>query len=171
MSERAPEQQLAGILTSRRLTISTAESCTGGLVAYRIITVAGSSDYFLGAVVAYSNAMKASLLGVPGAMLEMHGAVSRETALAMARGIRARTGADIGVSTTGIAGPTGATPTKPVGLVYIACIMPESEVCEEHRFKGGRLENIDLAAQSALSLVIRQFNDGDRSSVVPAPGD
>lgn len=163
MSEQVLVQQLAGVLSSLGLTIATAESCTGGLVAYRIVTVAGSSEYFRGGVVAYSNALKESFLGVPRSTLEAHGAVSRETALAMARGIRAGSGADVGVSTTGIAGPTGGTPTKPVGLVYIACITPESEACEEHRFGGGRLENIEDSANAALALAIRLLT-GERAS-------
>src|SRR5690606_25849076 len=131
MSERPPEEQLARLASAKGVTIATAESCTGGLVAHRITTVAGSSAYFIGGVVAYSNELKQSLLGVPAAILERHGAVSRQCALAMAQGVRLRTGADIGVSTTGIAGPGGATPTKPVGLVYIACATPWGSECQE----------------------------------------
>lgn len=154
------EQQLTELLTARELTIATAESCTGGLIAHRITTVAGSSAYFLGGVVAYSNALKETMLDVPAAILEQHGAVSRECALAMARGIRARTGASIGLSSTGIAGPSGATPTKPVGLVYLACVTPFGEVCQEHRWRGDRIENIERSAEAALQLAVGLVRDG-----------
>lgn len=171
MSDHGLEHQLATILAGSGRTIATAESCTGGLVAYRIVTVAGSSAYFLGGVVAYSNALKESLLGVSPATLEAHGAVSRETALAMARGIRAESGADVGISTTGIAGPSGGTPIKPVGLVYIACVTPEAEACEEFRFDGGRLENIEDSASAALALAIRLLTQGKLPDRDPLPVD
>ncbi|MBX6341613.1 MAG: CinA family protein [Thermomicrobiaceae bacterium] len=158
MTERPPEWRLATLLPDRSLTLATAESCTGGLVAHRVTSVAGSSAYFIGGVVAYSNALKESLLGVPGEVLATHGAVSRECALAMAHGAR-RLGADIGVSTTGIAGPSGATPTKPVGLVYVACASPWGETCEEHRFQGDRIGNITAAAEAALSLLVRHVEE------------
>lgn len=154
-----PEQELADLLPQRGWTIATAESCTGGLVSHRITTVAGSSAYFVGGIVSYSNALKESLLGVSREVLERYGAVSRECALAMARGVRARTGADVGVSTTGIAGPGGATPTKPVGLVYIACVTPTGEVCEEHCWDGDRSGNIKRAAEAALRLAVRMTRD------------
>ncbi len=169
MNEQALARQLAGVLGSRRLTVATAESCTGGLVAYRIVMVAGSSEYFLGGVVAYSNSLKEAFLGVPRGTLEAYGAVSRETALAMAHGIRAKCGADVGISTTGIAGPTGGTPVKPVGLVYIACVTPDEEACEEHHFSGVRLENIDSSTNVALSLAIRLLTEGTLSGHDPVP--
>lgn len=150
------ERQLYDLLTGRRLTLATAESCTGGLVGHLITTVSGSSAYYLGGVIAYSNELKQALLGVPASILETRGAVSRECAEAMAQGIRERTGADIGISTTGIAGPTGATPTKPVGLVYLACATPRGVICEEYRFHGDRLTNIRLAAEAALRLALRE---------------
>ena len=150
------ERQLYDVLTGRRLTLATAESCTGGLVGHLITTVSGSSAYYLGGVIAYSNELKQALLGVPASILETRGAVSRECAEAMAQGIRERTGADIGISTTGIAGPTGATPTKPVGLVYVACATARGVACEEHRFQGDRLTNIQLAAEAALRLALRE---------------
>ncbi|HEX3721783.1 MAG TPA: nicotinamide-nucleotide amidohydrolase family protein, partial [Nitrolancea sp.] len=136
------EEQLFELLTRDRLSIATAESCTGGLVSHRITTVPGSSAYFLGGIVAYSNDVKMSLLGVPQDVLERVGAVSADCALAMAHGARQRIGADIGVATTGIAGPGGATPTKPVGLVFIACSTPWGDRYEEHRFSGNRIEII-----------------------------
>ena len=108
----------------RGLTLATAESCTGGLVAARLTSVPGSSDVFLGAVVAYADEVKARELGVPAEVLERHGAVSAEAAAAMAAGARARLGADVAVAVTGVAGPGGGTPEKPVGLVYLHAAGP-----------------------------------------------
>ncbi len=157
MAETSHEQQLYEILTRETLTITTAESCTGGLVSNRITSVPGSSAYFLGGIVAYSNAVKVALLGVPEEVLSRVGAVSDECALAMARGARERIGADVGVSTTGIAGPGGATPTKPVGLVFIACSTPWGDVVEEHHFTGNRAEIIIASADAALACALRQL--------------
>jgi PncC family amidohydrolase len=150
------ERQLYDLLTGRQLTLATAESCTGGLIGHLVTTVPGSSAYYLGGVIAYSNELKRAFLGVPASILETRGAVSRECAEAMARGIRERTAADIGISTTGIAGPTGATPTKPVGLVYIACASARGVTCEEHRFQGDRLTTLRIAAEAALRLALRE---------------
>ena len=108
----------------RGLTLATAESCTGGLVAARLTSVPGSSDVFLGGVVAYANEVKEAELDVPAEVLAEHGAVSAETAAAMARGARERLGADVAVAVTGIAGPGGGTPEKPVGLVYLHAAGP-----------------------------------------------
>jgi len=138
------------------VTLATAESCTGGLVAERLVRVSGSSAYFLGGVVSYSNAAKHNLLGVPDAHLERYGAVSVETALAMARGARDAFGADIAVSTTGIAGPSGGTEAKPVGLVYIALAAADTERCLRYVWSGDRLANIAASADAALRL-IRQY--------------
>lgn len=113
------EQKIAELFFETRLTIATAESCTGGLIAHRLTNVSGSSSYFMQGVTTYSNESKMLLLGVPESVLREHGAVSEETAKAMAENIRKTAGTDLGLSTTGIAGPTGATPTKPVGLAYI----------------------------------------------------
>lgn len=134
-------------------TLATAESCTGGLVAERLVRVSGSSTYFLGGIVSYSNAAKHKLLDVPDAHLERYGAVSVETALAMARGARRAFGADIAVSTTGIAGPTGGTDAKPVGLVYIALAVAGLERCLRYVWDGDRLGNIAASADAALRLV------------------
>lgn len=144
---------IGALLVQQGRTIATAESCTGGLVAARIVGVSGSSAYFLGGIVSYSNEAKHRLLGVPDLMLERYGAVSADVALAMARGARRKVGADIGIATTGIAGPTGATPTKPVGLVYIALAADGVERCRRYHWDGDRIENITASAEAALRLV------------------
>ncbi len=150
----APETRLnAWLATAPRFTLAAAESCTGGEVAHRITAVAGSSAYFLGSIVAYANDAKATLLGVPREVLERPGAVSEPCARAMAEGARRVFGADLAVSTTGIAGPGGGTARKPVGLVYIAVAGPSSTVCEEHHFPGDRASVVAAAADAALVLL------------------
>jgi nicotinamide-nucleotide amidase len=125
--ERPVEELVLSLCRARGLTLATAESCTGGMVAERLTEVPGSSDVFLGGVVAYADALKRAELGVPAEVLERHGAVSAETAAAMAQGARERLGADIAVAVTGIAGPGGGTPEKPVGLVYVHAAGPDGE--------------------------------------------
>ena len=153
------EEAAVGYLKAFGLTAAAAESCTGGLVAKRITDLPGASEVFGLGVCAYANEMKEAVLGVRHETLLKHGAVSRETALEMARGVRAVSGADIGVSTTGIAGPGGGTGGKPVGLVYVAAVSAAGEeVLELHlsREREDDRENIRLMASSyALSLVIR----------------
>src|SRR5439155_10547 len=122
---RMLEEVLGDLLKARGLTIAAAESCTGGLFTSRLTDVPGSSAYVHSAVVAYDNAAKIALLDVPPASIDEHGAVSEPVALAMAEGIRARTGADVAVGITGIAGPGGGTPSKPVGTVVVAVIVPD----------------------------------------------
>jgi len=151
------EEVVARVLVENHATIAVAESCTGGMLAERLTNVPGSSNYFLGGVVCYSNDLKTAFVDVPAAIIESKGAVSSEVALALADGIRRRTGATVGVGITGIAGPTGGTPEKPVGLVHIA--IADSRGSREHaiRFPGDR-ERIRLyATQSALDLVRRHF--------------
>jgi PncC family amidohydrolase len=133
----------------------TAESCTGGLLADAITDVSGSSGYFLGGVVAYSNALKEALLGVRAETLASHGAVSEPTAREMARGARERLGADVALAVTGIAGPTGGTPEKPVGLVYIALAAADAEWCERHIWSGSRPSNKAKSVEAALALLLR----------------
>ena len=140
-------------LRARRLTLATAESCTGGLVAARLTDVPGSSDVFLGSVVAYSDAVKALQLGVPQAVLDAHGAVSAETAEAMARGVRERLGADIGVAVTGVAGPGGGTSEKPVGLVFLHASGPMGERTLRLDFPSDRETIRARSAVAALHLV------------------
>lgn len=153
MSEYPLEVQIGKLLTAKNLTLALAESCTGGLVAHRVTEVPGSSEYFLGGVVSYANAAKERLLGVRHGTLVGHGAVSSETALEMARGARRALGADIGLSITGIAGPTGGTPDKPVGLVYIGLSTPTGERCERHVWESDRSGNKALSAEAALKLL------------------
>jgi PncC family amidohydrolase len=136
------------------LRIAAAESCSGGEVAHRITSVAGSSNYFLGSVVAYSNEAKMALLGVPREVIETRGAVSAECARAMAEGARRVFGADVAVATTGIAGPGGATARKPVGLVYTAIAGADGTRSQEHHFAGDRTAVVDAAADAALQLLV-----------------
>jgi PncC family amidohydrolase len=140
-------------------TVATAESLTGGGVARAITTHAGSSEYFQGGIVAYSNEAKRSLLGVAERILDERGAVSSECAAAMAEGARRAFGTDLAVATTGIAGPTGATERKPVGLVYIALASDSGATVEEHRFDGDR-EAVTLASVvAALKLLAHRLED------------
>ena len=153
----ADEETLEGtvgrLLEGRRSTLAVAESCTGGLVSDRITAVPGSSAYFVGGVVAYSNAMKQDHLGVSRQLLARHGAVSRPVALAMARGIRRATGAELGLAVTGIAGPAGGSRAKPVGLTHIALSGPRRQTAERHLFSGDRATVKFKASQAALNLL------------------
>jgi nicotinamide-nucleotide amidase len=153
--ERSTAELVVDLLRDRGLTLGTAESCTGGLVAARITDVPGSSDVFLGSIVSYADSVKRDRLGVPDDVLAAHGAVSSETAEAMAAGARAALGVDVAVSVTGIAGPGGGTEEKPVGLVYLHAVGPDGELSRRLDFPGDR-ETIRLrAAVAALHLVRR----------------
>src|SRR3954464_1422901 len=136
------------------ITIVTAESLTGGNVSARITTISGSSGYFLGGIVAYSNEAKASLLGVAEETLATRGAVSAECAREMAEGARRAFGADVAVATTGIAGPGGATERKPVGLVYIAFASQDGITAEEFHFPGGRAMVTEASTEAALLMLL-----------------
>ena len=142
-------------LLAAGLTLAFAESCTGGLVADLITDIAGSSAYFLGSAVTYANSAKQGVIDVREKTLAAHGAVSPETAAEMAQGARRLYGADIAASVTGIAGPTGATPGKPVGLVYIHLSAPRAEWGERHVWDGDRLANKLLSAEAVLRLARR----------------
>ena len=142
--------QIAAALRARKQTLATAESCTGGLVGAALTSLPGSSAWYLGGVVAYANDLKLRLLGVPPAILEARGAVSPETATAMAAGARAATGADYAISITGIAGPDGGTPEKPVGLAYIGVAAPHGTAAFKHHFSGSRADIRSAAAEAAL---------------------
>jgi len=144
-------------LSAAGATLATAESCTGGLVAHRITNVSGSSGYFLGGLVTYSNEAKVHFLGVSPDVLAAHGAVSEPVARAMAQGARRRFGADWAVGITGIAGPTGGTPQQPVGLVYIAVAGAHGAVATENRFEGSREEIKAQSAERALALLLERI--------------
>ena len=148
------ERMIGEELRKRGLTLAVAESCTGGLLASLITDVPGSSDYFVGGVVAYSNTVKEEVLGVPRDVLRTAGAVSPECARAMAEGARKLLGTDLALATTGIAGPTGGTSQKPVGLVYVALAHPDGTEVREHRFVGSRRGNKHSAAHGALELLL-----------------
>jgi nicotinamide-nucleotide amidase len=150
------ESALGELLVRAKRTISAAESCTGGMICHKLTNVPGSSAYFLRGVVAYSNESKTAMLGVSPELLRMHGAVSPETAAAMAEGVRKLAGTDIGLSTTGISGPSGGTPHKPVGLVYIGYSDPRGTVTERHFFPWGRLWHKERSACAALDLARRK---------------
>ena len=149
-----PEERLGSMLSERGLHIALAESCTGGLIASRITDVSGSSAYFSGGVVAYSNEMKEKLLGVSPESIRAHGAVSSVVAEQMAQGIRRVTSAHIGLSVTGIAGPTGGSSDKPVGLVYIGAASSQGTFVRRYRFDGARLDIKAQTADAALQLAI-----------------
>lgn len=151
------EEVVGALLKQRRLKLSVAESCTGGLICARITNIAGSSEYFERAAVTYSNPAKTEMLGVPGALLERSGAVSSEVAAAMARGIRQAAKTDLGLSVTGIAGPDGGTEQKPVGLVYTALANAQGVKTNEHRFLGNREQVRMKASQMALDMVRRHL--------------
>jgi nicotinamide-nucleotide amidase len=145
-------------LANRGLTIATAESCTGGLIAERLTDVPGSSAYFLGGVVSYSNEAKIAMLGVPAAVIESEGAVSEASVRAMAEGVLERFGSDFGIATSGISGPGGGTPDKPVGLVWIALATADGEThAQSFVFEVDRSRHRRLTAQVALDWIRRSM--------------
>jgi len=153
--ERTIGEIALDLCRARGLTLATAESCTGGMVAARLTSVPGSSDVFVGGVVAYANTVKASELGVAQEVLDQHGAVSAETAAAMAHGVRARLGVDIGVAVTGVAGPGGGTDEKPVGLVFVHAVGPDGEEARRTELPGDREMIRGRATAASLHLVRR----------------
>ncbi|GAB4489811.1 MAG: hypothetical protein Fur0016_07290 [Anaerolineales bacterium] len=157
--ETSPEIQLGYLLRQRGWKLATAESCTGGLIGHRITDIPGSSDYYLGGVVAYAYEAKVAVLGVSWDTLQKHGAVSRETVLEMARGVRTLLGADIAISVSGIAGPGGATPDKPVGTTWFGLSTAQGEWARVHRFPGNRTHNKADAAQTALQFLLEALMD------------
>jgi competence/damage-inducible protein CinA-like protein len=158
--ERGVEELVLDLCRARGWTLATAESCTGGLVAARLTSVPGSSAAFRGSVVAYANEVKESTLGVPAAVLAEHGAVAAETAAAMAVGVRKALGVDVGIADTGIAGPGGGTPEKPVGLVHLHVVTPEAEAGREFTFPGDRESIRTRATVGALHLARRVLTQG-----------
>lgn len=150
-------QKLRNTFHKKRWTLAAAESCTGGLLGDMITSLPGSSEFFLGGVIAYSNQVKINLLKVSSELLRRKGAVSPEVALSMAHGVREVMGSSVGVAVTGVAGPGGGSQEKPVGLVYIAVITPEEEMEERFVFSGNRREIKTRAAETAIELLIRAF--------------
>ncbi len=149
-----PETLIGSLLQERHLKLVAAESCTGGLIGSRITDVSGSSEYFLGSIVAYAYEVKVSLLDVSWDTLNTHGAVSRATVIEMAKGARNRLGGDIALSVSGIAGPDGGTPEKPVGTTWVGLITKESEWAKEFHFSGNREQNKSSAAAAALQMLL-----------------
>ncbi len=155
-----PEERLLELMTRRGWTLATAESCTGGMLAHRITSVAGSSAYFRGTVVAYANDVKETALGVPPQDLAMHGAVSEPVARAMAEGIRIRFATDAALSTTGIAGPGGGSPQKPVGTVWLGMHMPSfGTFTARFQGRGSRHDIIEQASTAALFMMLHQLEN------------
>ena len=157
--QKTIEIHMGEALRARGLKLTTAESCTGGLIADHITDVPGSSDYFLGGIVAYAYEAKAALLDVPWDTLRAHGAVSREVVLEMARGARKALSADLAVSVSGIAGPGGGLPDKPVGTTWLGLATPNGEWARRFVWDSDRRGNKELSAEAALQFVL-DYLDG-----------
>jgi PncC family amidohydrolase len=153
------EKQIGKTLLERSLTVGLAESCTGGLVASRITDVPGSSAYFMAGLVTYSNEAKTKFLSVPDKTIERHGAVSGVVAERMAKGVRTAAGVDIGLSITGIAGPAGGNPEKPVGTVFIALATKKEVFVRKFLFRGTRREIRRQSSEEALAMLL-DYLDG-----------
>jgi nicotinamide-nucleotide amidase len=151
------QKEVGNILRKKKMTFAVAESCTGGLIASKITDIAGSSAYFLDGVVSYSNVSKIKFLGVNPATIKKFGAVSEETAIEMAEDIRKKSGADVAVSTTGIAGPTGATPGKPVGLIWIGYADKKNSFAKKFIFTLERFRNKEIMSKMALEVLRREL--------------
>ena len=149
-------QRVGSAMRAGGRRLATVESCTGGLVAHLITEIPGSSDYFVGALVTYSNELKEALADVPAPMLEAHGAVSAQVARAMAEGARHRLAVDVAVAVTGIAGPDGGSTAKPVGLTYVAVADPDGVDVRRHVWAGDRAANKRSSAAAALELVLER---------------
>jgi PncC family amidohydrolase len=160
MTEKAIEATLGELLRRKGLKLATAESCTGGMIGHKITNVPGASDYFLGGVISYAYEAKVKLLGVHWETLRAFGAVSRETVLEMALGARLALEADIGLAVSGIAGPGGGLPHKPVGTTWIGLSAPGLDQAWLHHFPGDRLEVKEQASEQALRLVIKYLQVG-----------
>jgi PncC family amidohydrolase len=145
-------------LKKHQVTIATAESCTGGLLAHMLTNISGSSEYFDCGVISYSNTAKMELLGIPAQLLKNNGAVSKQVAAVMAKAIQQRAQVDIGIATTGIAGPTGGTKDKPVGLVFIGISTKDTVVVKEFLFSGDRLANKDSTCTAALEFLLETIS-------------
>ncbi|HUT00078.1 MAG TPA: CinA family protein [Candidatus Thermoplasmatota archaeon] len=158
MGDRNLINKVSDELKKHHVTIATAESCTGGLLAHTLTNVSGSSAYFDRGVISYSNQAKTQLLDIPENLIQKHGAVSKEVAAAMANAIRQNAQVDYGIATTGLAGPTGDTKDKPVGLVYIAVSTKDSIVVKQFLFSGDRLSNKESTCTAALELLLETLS-------------
>jgi PncC family amidohydrolase len=156
--------RLQELAIERRVTVGTAESCTGGLVGHAITANPGSSDYYRGGVISYADEVKSSLLDVPPEAIERHGAVSAQVAVAMAEGARRRVGCDYGVAVTGVAGPDGGSAAKPVGLTYVAAAGPDGDQVRRFVWDGDRAANKERSAAAALRLLIETIGGTDPES-------
>ena len=152
------ESTLSELLINKSLTISVAESCTGGLIGHLITSIPGSSAYFMGGITSYSNQAKCDLLGVSPDTLEQYGAVSDQTAKEMAMGVKERFKSDIGISVTGIAGPDGGSIEKPVGTVFMGFVFENGPLAIKYLFKGSRSEIKQQTAETALENIKRYLN-------------
>lgn len=157
------EEQLVSLLIEKKMTVTTAESCTGGLISSTLVNVSGVSDVLKEAYVTYSNEAKQKRLGVKKETLERFGAVSSQTAREMAEGAAALAGADVALSATGIAGPGGGTSQKPVGLVYIGCCVRKNVRVKEFCFSGDRMENRLRTVEEALKLALEMLGGYERN--------
>jgi len=146
--------RLQELALERGISVGTAESCTGGLIGHTLTAIAGSSAYYLGGIVSYSDDLKTSLLGVSPESIERHGAVSAQVAVAMAEGARERLGCDYAMAATGVAGPGGGTQAKPVGLTYVAAAGPHGHEVQRHLWDGDRAANKERSAAAALELLL-----------------
>jgi nicotinamide-nucleotide amidase len=150
-------EKIAELMKRHKLTLAIAESCTGGLICHTVTNIAGSSAFFEMGIVSYNDTAKINLLNVQRKTLQHYGAVSSQTAEEMARGIRTKAGVDIGLSTTGIAGPGGGTTAKPVGLVYIALSHTQDTTAYKYTFTGNRWNNKESTCQKSLELLIKHL--------------
>lgn len=160
-AEQGLEFEVARLLLARNLTIACGESCTGGLLMHRFTNIPGSSAFFVGGVVAYSNGVKHSVLGVQENTITVFGAVSEQVAAAMARGVRALVGAKLGIGITGIAGPDGGTPEKPVGLTYISLVTADLSMTKRFIWTGERVANKEASAEAALQMLLAYLQKAD----------
>jgi len=155
-------KKVSNLLKEKNLKVATAESCTGGLIAHTLTNISGSSDYFDRGVVSYSNKAKTDFLGVPENILKKYGAVSKEVVKIMAEGIRIKSNVDLGIATTGIAGPTGGTKEKPVGLVFIAISTSHGTYIRRYQFSGNRLQNKEQTCNASLWMIhdhLKKYGD------------
>ena len=160
-SQEPLEVVVGDLLTAQKQTLAIAESCTGGLIAHRLTNVPGSSGYLVAGVIAYAYQAKVAALGVSWDTLNQFGAVSEETARAMARGVRGKFSSTLGLAVTGIAGPGGGTPEKPVGLTYLALADASGEIVECHVWRGDRAQNKSYSAEAALKLLRKYLERRD----------